>query len=79
MIEEQKITLNPLTPMSDQDRISPHNINTISTRQVMRMKKNINLRKLVDPILNSLNWYIKNCMVDSKENNKFDLRVKGLN
>ena len=55
MIEEQKITLNPLTPMSDQDRISPHNINTISTRQVMRMKKNINLRKLVDPILNSLN------------------------
>ena len=24
--------LNPLTPMSDQDRISPYNINTISTR-----------------------------------------------
>ena len=23
---------NPLTPMSDQDRISPYNINTISTR-----------------------------------------------
>ena len=23
--------LNPLTPMSDQDRISPHNINTISS------------------------------------------------
>ena len=32
---------NPLTPMSDQDRISPYNINTISTRQVMRIKKNI--------------------------------------
>ena len=29
--------------MSDQDRISPYNINTISTRQVMRIKKNINL------------------------------------
>ena len=34
--------LNPLTPMSDQDRISPYNIYTISCRQVMRIKKNIN-------------------------------------
>ena len=34
---------HPLTPMSDQDRISPYNINTISTRWVMRIKKNINL------------------------------------
>ena len=31
--------LNPLTLMSDQDRISPYSINTISTRQVMRIKK----------------------------------------
>ena len=30
---------NPLTPMSDQDRISPNNINTISTRQVRRTRK----------------------------------------
>ena len=32
--------------MSDQDRISPYNINTISTRQVMRIhiKKNISFR-----------------------------------
>ena len=37
------ITFNPLTPMNDQDRISSYNINTISTRQVMRIKKNINL------------------------------------
>ena len=35
--------LSLLIPMSDQDRISPYNINTISTRQVMRIKKNINL------------------------------------
>ena len=35
-------SFNPLTPMSDQDRISPYNINTISGRQVMRKKKNIN-------------------------------------
>ena len=34
--------VNPLTPMSDQDRISPNNINAISSRQEMRMKKNIN-------------------------------------
>ena len=35
--------LNPLTPMNDQYRISPYNINTISSRWVMRIKKNINL------------------------------------
>ena len=34
--------LNPLTPMSDQDRISLHIINTISSKQVIRIKKNIN-------------------------------------
>ena len=39
---ELQITFNPSTPMSDQDRISPYNINTISSRQVMRIKKNIN-------------------------------------
>ena len=34
--------VNPLTPMSDQETISPYNINTISSRQVMSIKKNIN-------------------------------------
>ena len=29
----------------------------------------------MDPILNSLNYYYKNCIVDSKENDKFDLEV----
>ena len=33
------ICFNPLTPMSDQERISPYNIHTISSRQVMRIKK----------------------------------------
>ena len=33
--------LNPLTPIGDQERISPYNIKTISSRKVMRMKKNI--------------------------------------
>ena len=46
--------LKPLTPMSDQDRISPYNINTMSSRQVMRIKrKNINYGLQVDPIPNS--------------------------
>ena len=35
--------LNPITPMSDQDRILPDNIVTISTRSVVRIKENINL------------------------------------
>ena len=35
--------VNPLTPMSDEDRISPNRINTISSRQVVRIKKYINL------------------------------------
>ena len=29
---KEEILVNPLTPMSDQERISPYNINTISTR-----------------------------------------------
>ena len=33
-------TVNPLTPISDQNRISLYNVNTISRRQVMRTKKN---------------------------------------
>ena len=35
------LSLNPSTPMSDQDRISPYNINTITSTQVTRIKKNI--------------------------------------
>ena len=33
--------VNPLTPMSDQERISPYNLNTISSRKVVRIEKNI--------------------------------------
>ena len=35
--------INSLTPKSDQDIISLYNIHTISTRQVMRIKKNTSL------------------------------------
>ena len=31
------VGLNPLTPISDGDRISPYNIDTMSSRQVMRI------------------------------------------
>ena len=34
--------VNPFATTSDQERISPYNINTISSRQVMRIEKNIN-------------------------------------
>ena len=37
-------TISPLIPTSDQDRISPYNINKISNRQVMRIKKESNER-----------------------------------
>ena len=45
----------PLTLMSDQERNSPNNNDTISSRQVMRIKKNVSEGLLFDPITNSLN------------------------
>ena len=38
---EIRIVLNPLTLLSDQERISPFSINIILNRQVMRMEKRI--------------------------------------
>ena len=45
---------HPLTPTSDQNRISPYNINTISSRQGMRIKI-LTRGFLVDPIPRSPN------------------------
>lgn len=55
--------------MTDHLTISHYNINTISSRQVMGIKKiNRNFRALlVDPKQNSLNYHLKNCMADNKE------------
>ena len=36
------LRINPLSLTSDQDRISPYIISTISSRQVMRIKKDFN-------------------------------------
>ena len=41
-MQHQLMPLNFLTAIRDQDRISPYNINTISSRQVMRIKIIIN-------------------------------------
>ena len=41
-MHHQLMPLNFLTAIRDQDRISPYNINTISSRQVMRIKIIIN-------------------------------------
>ena len=34
---------NPLTPMSDKERISPYSVNAISSRQMRRIKKETKL------------------------------------
>ena len=54
--------------MSDQNRISPYDINTISSRKVMRLEKNIN--KEIISWLNTkfFEWNLKNCMKYSKKN-----------
>ena len=60
--------INPLPLMSDQERISPYNINTMSSREVMGINKNIiSGELLVDLMPNYLNQHHENCMADSKE------------
>ena len=39
--ETCNLIISPLTLRSDQDRISPYNINSMSRRQVIRIKRNI--------------------------------------
>ena len=53
LYEKSTGQVNPLTPMSDQDRISSYNINTTSSTQVKRKKENMNYGLLVDPVSNS--------------------------
>ena len=70
---------NLLTPMSGQDRISPYNIKTISSRQVTRIKKNINWG-----IISWSNTRFSELMIKtvwkvvSRSTNEI-LRMKGLN
>ena len=40
--KSELFTFNSVTPMGDQDIISPYNINTVSSKQVMRINKYTN-------------------------------------
>ena len=42
VFQSVKSRFMPQTPTSDRDRISPYNIDTISSRQVMRIQNSIN-------------------------------------
>ena len=71
-------TINPLTPISDQNRISLYNINTISSRQVMRTKKNNQWDHLLiqyQILLNNITWILWQTV--RRINNEI-LGVKGL-
>ena len=60
--------------MSDQDRISPFNINTESSRLMGRIKMKTQLGgPQGDPIPNSPNLNHKYFKADSRENYKWDL------
>ena len=65
--------------MSDQNRVSPYNINTILSRIVMKIYQNIKKQLLFDSIASSQNSHHKNCQADSKENYKWDLGSENVN
>ena len=58
--------VSPLTPMNDQERISPHIIKQTSDEvtEIYELEDYY----FIDKIPNSPNKHYKNCMVDSKEN-----------
>ena len=62
------VVVSPYIPMSDKERIFSLNINTVSSSQVMRGRKNMNLVFFFDPIPCSPNKHRKDCTADSKEN-----------
>ena len=59
---------NPFTSMSDQDRISPYDTNTVSSRQVMRINKISSGGLSVNPMASSPNSNYTNCIADNMEN-----------
>ena len=54
--------------MSDQDRISPYDINTISSRKVMRLDEEENKEIISWSNTKFSEWNLKNCMKYSKKN-----------
>ena len=69
--------IDPLTPMSDQDRISPYNINTKSSRQVMRKKNQLEDYKLIQYQILQTNITRTACQTVRRITNEI-LGVKGL-
>ena len=65
--------------MGDHNRISPYNINTVSSTQVMGIRNTSIREVLTDPIVNSLNYHHRNRMADSKENYSHDLGCERVN
>ena len=51
--------LNPLSPSSDQDQISPNNIHTLSRDKLWELIKWSHKRKCLDLLSNSLNSFFK--------------------
>ena len=57
-----EVSVNPLTPKSDQYITSPYNFNTLSSRQVMRIKKLSTRGCCLDITPNSQEYATKKCM-----------------
>lgn len=53
------VVVSPYIPMSDYERIFSLNINTVSSSQVMRGRKNMNLVFFFDPIPSSPNNIVR--------------------
>ena len=66
---------NPLGLKSDQPIISPYNFDTLSSRQVMRIKKIINLGLCLDVTPNSHSFHLKKFMANVMENSLLDLSI----
>ena len=60
-------TISSFALIRDQNRFSHCNINTVSSRQVMRIKKNIN-HGIISRSNTDLPELMKNCIADGKEN-----------
>ena len=74
------VTLNPLNLQSDQSRIFPYSINTLTSRLKWWGYRKISIRGLlVDPIPSSPDLHHENCMLDREENYWWDLGIERVN
>ena len=57
-----RVTINPLSPNSDQHQISPCNINAHSTPEVMRIKDMITQGEFLDFLITSPRYFYRKSM-----------------